>query len=111
MKTCKEKYQSIKRTLSEIDYLKLILCQSDGIKIPYGESTERQKYDIELCSGGRCLLLDADIVKQALKENLGRIKDSIRYLAQSALYQTKKDALEEAEFDLESMKKEVGELK
>ena len=104
----REKLFSIKRTLDELKIpATIVFCSSKGPEIPYQESVLDQKYIISFSCSGRGLLYDNDIVKKALKENLGRITDSIQYLAQQALYQAEKDALEEAEGNLVNIKREI----
>jgi len=103
----KEKYHSIKRTLKEVEYIEEIYADSDGPKVPFRETVEAQVYNVEFSNRSRGLLLDTDIVAQALKENLGRIKDSIRYLAQQLIYQAEKEALKEAEESLSLLQREI----
>jgi len=68
-------------------------------------------YTISFSTAYSGLIFDVDIVEKALLENLGRITDSIRYLAQQALYQAEKDALIEAEKNLAQIKKEISKWK
>ena len=106
--TKREKLLSIKKTIAEIDGgIQIVFCSSKGSETPHCETVPIQEYTISFSSPGRGLLFDKDIVKKALEENLGRIGDTIKYLAQHKLAEAEKEALEESKENLESIQKEI----
>lgn len=103
--TKREKLLSIKKTIAEINEgIQSVFCSSKGPDI---EVVPIQEYTISFSSPHRGLLFDKDIVKKALEENLGRIGESIKYLAQHKLAEAEKEALEESKKNLESIQKEI----
>lgn len=102
-----EKYLSIKRTIREAEDISIVFCSSDGPNISYNRPVENQEYTISFSSSGRGRLLDVDIVRKALTENLKRITESICHFAQHDIYEAEKEALQEAEDALESIKQEI----
>lgn len=105
--TKREKLLSIKKTIAEINEgIQIVFCSSKGPETPHCGGAD-QEYTISFSSLHRGLLFDKDIVKKALEENLGRIGESIKYLAQHKLAEAEKEALEESKKNLESIQKEI----
>lgn len=105
--TKKEKLLSIKRTISEVDEISIIFCSSNGPETPFNQTVEEQEYTISFASSGRGRLLDAEIVRKALTENLGVIRDAIRHHAKQKLYEAETEALDEAKSALEFIKSRI----
>ena len=103
-----KKYEDLKRTLQEVTEqdLNLVSVKSDGARIPYGRSVTEQDYIVWFSNGSRHLLLSTEAVDFALKENLGKIKESIRYFARQKIEQYLKEAKQEKQAELDSLKNE-----
>jgi len=103
-----EKYNNLKRTLEEVTKqdMCIVFIRSDGSKIPSGRSVERQEYIISFSNRARGLLLSTEAVAFGLEENLGKIKESIRYFARQKIEGYLKEAKQERQSQLNSLEEE-----
>ncbi len=99
----KENYENIQETIKEADCIEIISCESSGKKDLFGDDIEYQKYTISFSSNFKSLFLDTEIVKQALKENLENIKNSIKHLAKQNISKAKEEAIEETKQILKNL--------
>lgn len=103
-----EKYENLKRTLEELTKqdLNLVSVSSKGPGIPFGRTVREQEYNVWFSNGSRELILSTEAVDFALKENLGKIRESILYFARQKIEQYLDEALQEKQAELDSLKKE-----
>lgn len=101
-----EKYRNLKRTLREVTEqdLNLVSVSGKGAETPYrGGGVLEQEYVVWFSNGSRHLLLSNEAVDFALKENLGKIKESILYFARQKIEEYLEVAKQEKQAELDSL--------
>jgi len=90
-----EKYERLKLAISELELLELIIVEERYDPTARRDTDGRCRYVLSFGSNYRSLELTGELVRKALKENLGRIKESLRHWGRQWIGEQHKKALEE----------------